>query len=46
MQPRRDVPHEASDYGHANPAYGRLQVDQITEALAAWDRSHPEQPAA
>ncbi|MFC3526972.1 hypothetical protein ACFOMH_02225 [Paracoccus mangrovi] len=34
MQPRRDVPHEASDYGHANPAYGRIQVDQITEALA------------
>lgn len=34
MQPRRDVPHEASDYGHANPAYGRLQVDLITQALA------------
>lgn len=34
MQPRRDVPHEASDYGHANPTYGRLQVDQITKALA------------
>ena len=35
MQPRRDVPHGAQDYGHANPAYGRLQVDQITKALAA-----------
>lgn len=34
MQPRRDVPHEANDYGHANPAYGRLQVDLIAEALS------------
>ncbi|RCW82073.1 hypothetical protein [Paracoccus lutimaris] len=34
MQPRRDVPHEKTDFGHANPAYGALQVDLIASALA------------
>ncbi|MDK8874555.1 MULTISPECIES: hypothetical protein [Paracoccus] len=35
MQPRRDVPHEAREYGHANPAYGARQLDLIVAALAA-----------
>lgn len=35
MQPRRDVPHEATEYGHANPAYGGLQIDMISQAFAA-----------
>lgn len=35
MQPRRDVPHEASDFGHPNPAYGALQADLIAQRLAA-----------
>ncbi len=34
MQPRRDIPHEKTDFGHANPAYGALQLDLIAEALA------------
>lgn len=33
MNPRRDVPHDAAEYGHANAAYGALQVDQIIAAL-------------
>lgn len=33
MQPRRDVPHEATEYGHANAGYGALQIDLIAAAL-------------
>ncbi|AYF02202.1 hypothetical protein PY32053_02609 [Paracoccus yeei] len=35
MQPRRDVPHESTEYGHANPAYGARQVDLIVAALGS-----------
>ena len=34
MQPRRDVRHEVSDFGHANPAYGAVQADLIARSLA------------
>ncbi|MTH63287.1 hypothetical protein [Paracoccus shanxieyensis] len=33
MNPRRDVLHEVAEHGHANAAYGALQVDQILRAL-------------
>lgn len=33
MQPRRDVPHESTEYGHANAAYGARQIDLIVAAL-------------
>lgn len=34
MNPRRDVTHEPREYGHANAAYGTLQLDAILAALA------------
>lgn len=34
MQTRRDVPHEANEYGHANPCYGALQVDLMAQLLS------------
>lgn len=34
MQPRWDVRHEDTDFGHTNPAYGAHQADQIARALA------------
>lgn len=33
MQPRKDVPHEINEYGHANAAYGALQVDAMVAAF-------------
>lgn len=33
MLPRSDIPHEEREYGHANAAYGALQLDQITAVL-------------
>lgn len=32
---RDEVPHEGTDYAHANAAFGAMQLDQIVEAFAA-----------
>lgn len=35
LNPHSDVPHDADDYGHANAAYGALQVDAVIRTFAA-----------
>lgn len=32
---RDEVPHEGTDYAHANAAFGAMQLDQIVQAFAA-----------
>lgn len=34
LNPHRDIPHEETDFGHANQAYGARQIDMIVEALS------------
>lgn len=35
LNPHDDLPHDADDFGHANAAYGALQVDAVLAAFAA-----------
>lgn len=34
LNPHRDIPHDETDFGHANQDYGARQVDMIVEALS------------